>query len=868
MSDVWYKTGQFTTPASGTTVIDVTDKGTNPKFIHVWFSRVTADDTIQAHQGWGHGMSDGIDHDAMTITAQDGANTTDRDGRNANLFLINDPTDPDGADDVLASTVAMNANDVTISYTTFTVGYRIHYEIWGGTDVTVNMLQHNADAATDSPFTHSLGSKPDLIMMMTLGQAHPASSIHSYQSFGIANDNGTSIDQWVQWHFHGDTDTDFVGSSLQSGFSAGQYDVDFADWDLTITAISTTTFTWTNTGSGLTDDIVTAVLNFQGGDPVGIKVGTFQKSTATAPATQAMPDFGFTPAGYAVASCNFDTESKTTDRIAAPSFGAYDGNTQTSALTVGTAQSNTDRASQSRNNEVLQGSVALQASGIQWSGTAQAITDATPDIEWNPNTTGATDDVFIGFYGIELQVAELLEANAGSYAYTGAVVTLKFATPVVAGSYAHTGSVVTLKFTMPVVAGSYAFTGATAGTAKGTVLAANAGAYAFTGATVGTAKGTFLAADAGAYAHTGQTVTLRFTMPVVAGVYTYSGSVVTTSVTILLAANAGSYSLSGANVGTEIAIPLLSGIYSLHGTNINTVVTPAPERLIADAGTYAFFGFDAQLMMFQIDANAGVYAHTGAAVTLRFTMPVNAGVYTYAGQNVTFRFTMPVNAGAYTHTGQNVTFRFTMPVSAGVYTFTGAAVNTVEGFVIAANAGTYAHTGQNVTLRFTMPVVAGVYTFTGAEVVTKTTEVINAEAGTYAHVGAAVTLRFTMPVTAGSYTFVGAAVTTTRAITLVANAGAYTFAGQDIATARGRIVVANAGAYVFTGAAVTLRFTMPVSAGVYVFTGFDAGTAEANTIMVDPGTYVFTGAAVTTTFTPAAPTEIYPYSIMRLRRAA
>ena len=54
MADIWYKSGQFVTPASGTTVIDVTDKGTMPFAIHLWYSRVTADDVRQGHQHFGH----------------------------------------------------------------------------------------------------------------------------------------------------------------------------------------------------------------------------------------------------------------------------------------------------------------------------------------------------------------------------------------------------------------------------------------------------------------------------------------------------------------------------------------------------------------------------------------------------------------------------------------------------------------------------------------------------------------------------------------------------------------------------------------------------------------------------------------------
>ncbi len=389
--DIWYKTGQFVTPASGTTVIDVTDKGTNPFAIHVWFSRVTADDTVQADQLFGHGFSDGTNHDTGMTNAQDGANNTNRDGRNANLILIKNPTDD--SDDVLAAGAAMNVNDITISYTTFTTGYRIHFEIWGGADGSAEMREV---AASTSPINDLTMVTPDMVLAWTLGQQHPATSIHGYMSFGVAVDNA-GIDQWAQFTYMGDNDTDFVGSALVAGQFAGQYDVDFADWQIQVTAIGSNGVTWAGTNG---DEVLFLFLDLAG---IQVEVNTFAKSTATAPATQALPDLGFTPMGYLLATCNFDLQTLNTDRIVHASMGAYDGVTGHSALAVGTAQSNADRASQSHASEVLQGSDALQANGVEFSATPQAITDSTPDVEWDPNTTGATDDVVIGLYAFEAQ---------------------------------------------------------------------------------------------------------------------------------------------------------------------------------------------------------------------------------------------------------------------------------------------------------------------------------------------------------------------------------------------------------------------------------------------------------------------------------
>jgi len=181
MADVWYKSGTFTTPASGTTVIGSLP-GTAPKFIHLWWANNTTDNTVQDHQQFGHGMSDGVDHDAMTVVCADGADTYGRDGRAVNWCLIIDPTTP-GTDIILGSTAAMNTNDVTLSYTTTAAGRIINYEIWGGAGVTANMIQYGS-AVANSPIAHGLNDgvdiKPDLVMVMTLGQAHAASSIHSY----------------------------------------------------------------------------------------------------------------------------------------------------------------------------------------------------------------------------------------------------------------------------------------------------------------------------------------------------------------------------------------------------------------------------------------------------------------------------------------------------------------------------------------------------------------------------------------------------------------------------------------------------------------------------------------------------------------
>ncbi len=397
MSNIGRITGSFTTPASGTTVITVDDAFA----AHFWYSRVTADDTVQADQQFGHGFAAGTLRDCGMTAGEDGVNQNQRDGRDANWMLI---TDPAGTTDVvLGSSAVFNAGNVTLSYTTFSSGFRVHYEIWYGTDGSAEMREV---AASTSPISDLTMTTPDMVMVWTLGQGHPAASIHGYQSFGVAVDNA-GIDQWVQYTYMGDSDTDSVGSALVDGQVGGQYNVDFTNWTMDISAIGSNGCAWNGTNA---DAVVFLFLDLAGD---AVHVGTFAKSTTAAPTTQQMPTFGFTPDGYGIATCNFDLQTINTNRIVVNSFGAYDEETGVghSALSVGTASSNADRASWSSPTEVLAGSVALQASGIQFSGTPDAITDATPSIEWNPNTTGGTDDVIIGVYGHEQQAATPLTAS-------------------------------------------------------------------------------------------------------------------------------------------------------------------------------------------------------------------------------------------------------------------------------------------------------------------------------------------------------------------------------------------------------------------------------------------------------------------------
>ena len=76
MSNIGRITGTFNTPASGTTVINVDDAFG----AHFWWSRVTADDTVQADQQFGHGFAVSGLADCGMTAGEDGVDQNQRDG--------------------------------------------------------------------------------------------------------------------------------------------------------------------------------------------------------------------------------------------------------------------------------------------------------------------------------------------------------------------------------------------------------------------------------------------------------------------------------------------------------------------------------------------------------------------------------------------------------------------------------------------------------------------------------------------------------------------------------------------------------------------------------------------------------------------
>lgn len=401
--EVWYKQTKFAVPASGDTVIDVTDKGDTPFAVHITWGINTLNQFRQDDQTFGHGFAAKGTPDtyrAIMHNTEQNASNNHRASTDTATILLKNP-----ADDVIlvAAIVTFQAGSVTIVYSIQTAGFRFQIDIFGGVDGAAVV----GDVGADDGAITGLGlANGDLLMMSTSGEQIPASSQFAFQSYGVSHDNGTTIDQWAVLAYAGDNDFDFKGSALVEGIIAGQYDVDFANWTINILTQSGDGATWA--GSNV-DHIAFLMLDLGG---AGVDVGVFTKSIAAAPATQALPDLGFTPQGYGLATCSEILQTIDVDRPCRQSYGAFDGDgaaglTGRSVISTTLNQGNVDSYSFRDDESVLMTAQTLDAPGGVPDARAKAssIMNSTPEIVWNPNTTRAD---FIGYWAL----AQKAQVNA------------------------------------------------------------------------------------------------------------------------------------------------------------------------------------------------------------------------------------------------------------------------------------------------------------------------------------------------------------------------------------------------------------------------------------------------------------------------
>ena len=288
---------------------------------------------------------------------------------------------------------------MTITYDTFAAGHIVHYEIWGGDAVQANLQMVVANA---SPHT-GVGFTPKMVLMSTSGNLFPTppgstTSIHAYQSYGVAYD-GTTIDQWCIFTYMGDNDLDAIGSGATNVDVAGQYDVDFASWQIQLTSFDVDGITWAGTNA---DEIMMLFLTFD--DEIEVQVDRFTKSVGAAPAVQ---DFqlDFDAQGvYLATACQLD-EVINVDRDSNHCHGAFStlGGAAHSFLTTADNADSADSHSRSDSARGLQISQNLNALGVEAAADVELITGpGLPQLRltWNPNDARA---VFIYIIAYQAQ---------------------------------------------------------------------------------------------------------------------------------------------------------------------------------------------------------------------------------------------------------------------------------------------------------------------------------------------------------------------------------------------------------------------------------------------------------------------------------
>lgn len=274
------------------------------------------------------------------------------------------------------------------------------------------------------------------------------------------------------------------------------------------------------------------------------------------------------------------------------------------------------------------------------------------------------------------------------------------------------------------------------------------------------------------------------------------------------------------------------------GSNVQRVLDSV-SALAAGASPAFFPEFSMYLPMIRANID-----HFGAAPTVTGALAQPHPKQTYPRRKnfwpaaATVAYEIAADGGTYAITGAAATFDVTRTIAAdgGTYSITGAAAGLTVGREVSAGSGSYAITGAAAGLT--------------------ATRVITADGGAYSITGASVTFDVARTIAAGSgvYTITGADATLTHGTDvdkeIVADGGTYTITGAAAGLLAGRVLEAGSGTYSITGAAAGLLAGRAIQAdgGTYAITGADAGLFTTRTLSANGGTYVITGANVSLDF--------------------
>jgi len=268
-------------------------------------------------------------------------------------------------------------------FTTDASSFIVNYIAFGGSDFEAEVGDTLASA---SPVT-GLAFQPDLVFTGTTGYA--TNNAGDENGIGVSFGAFNSTDGWWDMRTGGVGDYNERDSRIRTSGCTGEVFNQGVTWEATSCTTTSDGFSWTGSDADrffyLALDLPTGVLN---------EIGTFTKTTAAAPVTQTLPELGFTPEIYGLATGSKTGEGVGTAQGVGWSHGAYDGTTQNTVLVAG-ANSGSDLDMINIGASIL----AIDDNGATPDARAEAqlITDSTPDIIWQTNNADAD---IIGYWAI------------------------------------------------------------------------------------------------------------------------------------------------------------------------------------------------------------------------------------------------------------------------------------------------------------------------------------------------------------------------------------------------------------------------------------------------------------------------------------
>ena len=384
--DIKVASGAFITPGA-TGGFSVTGVGFQPKALMVWTSG-SSGPAAEPNFHFSQGFTDGTNQFYAALASKNDAVSLQRRQDVDDLLAIFD--DPGMTLSVHARLTSFDADGFTLNFSAQAAGHIVHYVAFGGDQLTASAGQVRADA-----LSATVGFRPDLCFTACVGfPSGTRADGNGLANFGAFDG---SLNQWINAGYVGtggathqkdsilNTDR-FVGQFWRAGGPG-------YNWYSALTGVNATGFTWNLSGSHGDDVFFYLALNLGG---FSAAVGDFTKETSGVDGvTQLLPDLGFVPGAYGLASASEVDEVLTTRNDVRLSHGVVSGSFQSSATATGEDLAINEHA-RSQIGSAL--GIATVGANIQAEAHGKTIRSSTPALIWSPNNS---QPYIIGYWAIE-----------------------------------------------------------------------------------------------------------------------------------------------------------------------------------------------------------------------------------------------------------------------------------------------------------------------------------------------------------------------------------------------------------------------------------------------------------------------------------